>query len=88
MKLELSSSGINDERALHMSSVPEINAALISTLVAAVLQTNYTLPSPQLLLGEVAYIFVCFFRPDAWLPEVARLENMIPSQKKVGEPLI
>lgn len=56
-----------------MSSVPEINAALISTLVAAVLQTNYTLPSPQLLLGEVAYIFVCFFRSDAWLPEVARL---------------
>lgn len=31
---------------LHMSGIPEINATLISTLIAAVLQTNHTLSSP------------------------------------------
>lgn len=62
---------------LHMSSVSEINAALISTLITAVLQTNYTLTSPQLFFGEVADIFVRFFWSDAWFTKVTSLKIII-----------
>lgn len=56
-----------------MSGVPEIDPALISTLIATILETDYALTSPQLLFGEVANILVSFLWSDARLTVVASL---------------
>lgn len=61
-------------RALHVSSVAKVDAALVGAFVAAILKTDDTLARLQLLLREVAHVLVGLLRSDTRLAVVTRLE--------------
>lgn len=60
--------------SLHVSSVAEVDAWLIGTFVWSILKWDDILASFQLLVGEVADIFLSFFWSNSRLTEVVGLK--------------
>ena len=60
---------------LHMSRVSKIDPALIGSFIASILQAYNRLACSKLLLREIAFVFLGFFRADGWLSKFLHLKN-------------